>query len=145
LGCALDKERVGKWFEAARFVMVQDYFLTDTARQAHLIMPASLPFEMGGSFTNTLKQIQSFEKERSDAVEFNGFDQLNTLLSMSGMPAFEDPSQVLLEIISVLPEKEAGAEKYRFVSTDYDNAKRAFMHGCDALVKSFNEEIINQA
>ena len=61
LGCAQNKVKVSGWLSVADFVMVQDYFMTDTAKHADLILPASLPFEMGGSFTNTQKVIQEFE------------------------------------------------------------------------------------
>jgi predicted molibdopterin-dependent oxidoreductase YjgC len=61
LGCAVDPEEVKQFLGRASFKVVQEYFLTATAEQADLVLPASLPAETGGSFTNTQKMIQHFE------------------------------------------------------------------------------------
>ncbi|MCD4697261.1 MAG: FAD-dependent oxidoreductase, partial [Bacteroidales bacterium] len=61
LGCAQNKVKVAGWLSVTDFVVVQDYFMTDTAQHANLVLPSSMPFEIGGSFTNTQKMIQEFE------------------------------------------------------------------------------------
>jgi formate dehydrogenase major subunit len=139
VGCAIDATRVKAWFEKPTFIMVQDAFMTETAQMAHLVMPAGFAFETGGSFTNTSKQIQSFARERKGPLEFNSFEQINQLLKLAGSKSFEDPSDALLEMINLLPEK--GEEKmYPFRLTEYCNARRMFNHGCDALVQKFDSE-----
>ena len=39
LGCAQNKVKVSGWLSVADFVMVQDYFMTETAKHADLILP----------------------------------------------------------------------------------------------------------
>ena len=54
IGCA-STSSPAKWIKNADFVMVQDYFMTPTAAEANLVMPASFPAETGGTFTNAQK------------------------------------------------------------------------------------------
>ncbi len=76
LGCAKNKVKVAGWLSIADFVVVQDYFMTDTAQQADLILPASFPTETGGSFTNTQKVIQEFDAVLEPKIEKSTVDQL---------------------------------------------------------------------
>jgi predicted molibdopterin-dependent oxidoreductase YjgC len=76
LGCAVNREEVEAWFAKPDFVMVQDYFMTETAEKANLVLPASLPIETGGSFTNTQKRIQKFNKQIDPASEFTSPKQI---------------------------------------------------------------------
>ncbi|NTW33719.1 MAG: molybdopterin-dependent oxidoreductase, partial [Bacteroidetes bacterium] len=83
-GCAVDTKKVSEWFSKADFVVVQDYFITDTAKMANLILPASLPFESGGTYSNTQKIIQKFDKQIEGKVEINSCEQLINLLKKFG-------------------------------------------------------------
>ncbi len=56
--------------------MVQDYFMTETAKKANLVLPATFPIETSGSFTNAQKHIQVFEKQFKGKVEIENFMQL---------------------------------------------------------------------
>ncbi|HCT70469.1 MAG TPA: hypothetical protein DF409_04850, partial [Bacteroidales bacterium] len=38
-GCAINQDEVRNWFSKAGFVMVQDYFMTETAKMADLVLP----------------------------------------------------------------------------------------------------------
>ncbi len=80
LGCAIDKAQTAEWISGTTFMVVQDYFMTETAKQADLILPASFPVESGGSFTNTQKVIQEFGAEFSPAVEKTSLAQIADLL-----------------------------------------------------------------
>ncbi len=138
VGCALDKARVKGWFEKAGFVVVQDYFMTDTAQMADIILPASFPVESGGSFTNTQKVIQGFEAEFKPATEKTNLEQIADLLRAGSKEQSHDHHEVMAEIISLLPESKECV--YQFVNTAGDNPSRMFGHGCDYIVKRFDEE-----
>ncbi|MFO7828802.1 MAG: molybdopterin-dependent oxidoreductase, partial [Bacteroidales bacterium] len=69
MGCTVDKAKIQKWVADAEFILVQDYFMTETAKQADLILPATFPVESSGSFTNSQKHIQVFEKQFEGKVE----------------------------------------------------------------------------
>ncbi|OQX77086.1 MAG: hypothetical protein B6D64_08815 [Bacteroidetes bacterium 4484_276] len=141
MGCAIDKKEVEGWFDKLDFVMVQDYFITDTAKKADLIMPASLPWETGGSFTNTQKHIQKFEKQIGPAIEKTGPQQLIDLMAKFGLTGISSMEEALWEMFSLLPPpSDPETRKYHLRHTKHDNFNRMFNHGCDIVNKRFDEE-----
>ncbi len=139
LGCAIDKSTVSSWFEKASFVVVQDYFITETAQKAHLIMPASLPAESGGSYSNTQKVLQKFEATLPDKIKQNNCLQLIAILAKFGQNGLQDVVDVMMEAITLLPVN-LEESKHRFVKTTTDNYNRMFEYGCDTLVKYTEEK-----
>ncbi|MCX6243657.1 MAG: molybdopterin-dependent oxidoreductase [Bacteroidetes bacterium] len=141
VGCATS-DNVPNWISKAGFVMVQDYFMTETAAAADLILPASFPFETGGSFTNAQKVIQEFDAVMTPKVEQTNIDQLSGLLKKFGFDGLPFPKFVLMEMISLLPQRrEHGL--LEFTVTGKDDSARIFDFGCDAVVKRFEDEFSN--
>jgi formate dehydrogenase major subunit len=138
VGCAIDKTKVQKWFAESEFIMVQDYFMTETAKIANLILPAVFPLETTGSFTNTQKNIQEFEKQTSIAVEKENFEQLLTILNPFTDKKLKNIDDIRKEIYNLLPDQKEKS-KYSFVYTDKENLKKNFKYGCDFVVKYFDE------
>jgi formate dehydrogenase major subunit len=142
IGCSTDKEKVQKWFSESEFVMVQDYFLTETAKQANLILPATFPIETSGSFTNTQKNIQIFEKQFKGKVEVENFMQLVQIFNQFTEMKIDSVDEIRKEIFELL----SGADKktsYEFIYTEKDNLNKVFKHGCDFVVKYFDEYFKN--
>jgi formate dehydrogenase major subunit len=139
LGCTSNKVQVAGWLSVADFVVVQDYFMTDTARQADLVLPASFPYETGGTFTNTQKVIQHFDAAFEPASGKNTLEQLSGLMALFGIKQKSDPEDVMTEIISLLPS-DGDNNKLVFQPTKENNDCRMFAHGCDNIVKRFDEE-----
>ena len=137
-GCAIntDKCQIGNF----DFLMVQDYFLTETAKKADLILPASLPTETGGSFTNTQRVLQSFEVVFTPKVEQVNHEQLLALISKFAKCQLETLDDIFLEAASKLPKYD---KKHQFTATQEDNQFRMFNYGCDYLVKRFEEDFEN--
>ncbi len=146
VGCAEDKEAVKMMLEKAKFIMVQDYFMTLTAANADLILPASFPAETGGSYTNTQKVIQEFEASVPCRIGMNNIEQMAGLLKKFGFDGLAFPKYVLMEIITLLPKAEINnhteerTTMMKLVSTPGDDFQRIFSCGCDAVVKYFDEE-----
>lgn len=141
IGCAINRRKVTEWLEKAEFLTVQDYFLTDTAQMANLVLPASLPFETGGSFTTAQRKLQKFEKQLKSAMAKSSFDQLVLLMKEFGLNGIADKEDALNEFISLLPpatDKEKMT--YQFKITSSDNFNLLFRHGCDIVNKRFDEE-----
>ena len=139
IGCAINPIEVKHWFERVQFVMVQDFTMTETAQRADLVMPASMPWEVGGSYTNTLHHIQQIDKQIESPIQHTGFDQLVNLLKTFDVKNPETPGQTLLEAFSLLPKQDSQAT-YHFNFKEKDNANRMFEHGCDVLNKQIDKE-----
>ncbi|RPI19530.1 MAG: hypothetical protein EHM58_01600 [Ignavibacteriae bacterium] len=144
IGCAKDEEQIKKIFDNFKFVVVQDYFLTDTAISANLILPASLQFESGGSYSNTQKVIQKFDKQYKTKTGKTNCEQLNDLLKTFGHEVNAvDIDEIFCEAIVNITNGMNKTLKYSFIHTETDNPGRMFNHGCDGLVKKFEDEFKN--
>lgn len=142
LGCTADRVKVAGWLTIAEFVVVSDYFMTDTANQADLVMPASFPFESGGTFTNTQKVIQAFEAGFDAACGLSTLEQLSALMKQFEIKQKGDATTVMAEIVKLLPTGDQ-EQKLEFNMTAEINDCRMFNHGCDFIVKHFDEEFEN--
>ncbi|OGR09822.1 MAG: formate dehydrogenase subunit alpha [Deltaproteobacteria bacterium RIFOXYB2_FULL_66_7] len=87
-------------------LVVQDIFLTETARLAHVVLPAVTFAEKDGTFTNTERRVQRVRK----AVEPVGQSQPDWWITCQiaqhlGAAGFDfiHPSQVMEEIASLVP------------------------------------------
>jgi formate dehydrogenase major subunit len=141
LGCAVNRKETGKWFDTPDFIMVQDYFMTETAEKADLVLPASLPFEIGGSFTTTQKRIQKFEKQINSAIEITSPQQIIKLSGMLGVNGINDMEEALWEVFGLLPPPtDPEKRKYALHYTSHENFNRMFDHGCDIVNKRFDDE-----
>jgi len=139
VGCATDNKRIDKWFGDAEFIMVQDYFLTETAMQADLILPGTMPAETSGTFTNTLRYIQQFDKQLDSKIEKENYKQLLDILNRFNINDLSNPEEIRKEAISLLPGNQQF--EYTFEYTPENNSDfRLFNHGCDAVVKYFDDE-----
>lgn len=139
VGTALDG-KVKSWIEGAEFVMVQDYFMTETAQMADLIMPGSFPSESDGSFTNTQQILQQFEQQFEPKVERVNYQQLLDLGLKFGLNGLNSVQDVFAEFVAQLPQSE---DVYQFVYNQEDSPARFFNHGCDNLMKRFDDEFTN--
>lgn len=143
LGCALNKNEVKQWFDKLKFVVVQDLFMTETAQRADLVLPASFPWETGGSMTNSQRRIQQVEKQLEGPVAVNSFGQLTAIMKRFGLNGLNSPAGVLNEAFSLLP-KRGDFKELKFVYKDKDNANRMFDHGCDVLSKMIDKEFADK-
>ncbi len=92
--------------EKLEFLVVQDIFLTETARYATLVLPAASSFEKDGTFTNTERRVQRVRK----VIEPIGFSKpdwviLRDLLRKFRVKAdYETPENIFNEIRAVVPQ-----------------------------------------
>ena len=56
-----DLAHVRQCLAACEFLVVQEIFLSETARFAHVVLPAAAAAERAGTFTNTERRVQRFE------------------------------------------------------------------------------------
>ncbi|HUX39432.1 MAG TPA: formate dehydrogenase subunit alpha [Rectinemataceae bacterium] len=101
-----DTNHVRKALASVEFLAVQDIFLTETARFAKVLLPASSYAEKDGTFTNTERRCQRVRK----AVECPGearedwriIGELASRCGYNGMN-YDDPSEILDEAASLTP------------------------------------------
>ena len=78
-----NRTRVENALQKLDFLMVQDLFLTDTAKLAHIVLPAATGAEKSGSFTTVDNRVQCFNAAVKPAGEARSdADILTTLHSM---------------------------------------------------------------
>ncbi|HLO91059.1 MAG TPA: molybdopterin-dependent oxidoreductase [Lentimicrobium sp.] len=135
VGCANDQEDVRNLLSKSRFIAVQDYFMTPTAELANLILPASLPFESGGTFTNSQRVIQKVSKKLDCPLQYPSWKQLEEILSRNGYDRYETIDDITFEIASLLP-KFCTSSKLLFRINVDDNYNPLFKAGCDALMNT---------
>ena len=87
------------------FLVVQDLFLTETARYAHVILPALSFAEKAGTFTNTERRVQvsrqAMPPVKGCMEEWKVFCEIAT---RAGYPmSYESPEEILDEINEVTP------------------------------------------
>jgi predicted molibdopterin-dependent oxidoreductase YjgC len=91
--------------EKLRLLVVQDLFMTETAKMAHVVLPASSFVEKGGTFTNLERRIQKLTPLRPPLAQskpdFEIFLQLASLLESP--LAGKTPEAIFEEIGSLLP------------------------------------------
>ena len=97
-------QRVKESLEKAEFIVVQDMFLSETARFAHVIFPAASFAEKEGTFTNTEKRIQrvnkAIEPVGSSRPDWQIICDLAKKLGSRGFD-FNNSEEIMSEISSV--------------------------------------------
>jgi len=106
---------------------------------ADLVLPATFPWESGGSFTNSLRKVQQIQKQIDSPAERNGFEQLRDLLAYFNLNTTPAPADALNEAVSLMPRR-GDFKDLRFEYKEKDNFNRQFDHGCDSLNKLVDEE-----
>ena len=144
VGCSKDKDFAKTLLKKNGFIMVQDYFLTETAKHADLILPASYPIENGGSYSNTQKFIVNFDSAVNSKIEKKNYEQIIDIMDTLGIKCRVDLTHnITLEIASLLADSGKTEKDFQLIQTTEDNSNRMFNYGCDYLVKRFEENFHN--
>ena len=100
-----DIAHVGESLRRLDFLVVQDIFLTETAKLAHVVLPAACFAEVDGTFTNTERKVQRIRK----AVEPPGaaradWEIVAELAGRLGQPmSYAGAEAIMAEIARVTP------------------------------------------
>lgn len=137
IGTAKNKADVNTWFQNHKFMLVQESFMTETAKQADLILPASFPIESAGSFTNTQRVIQQFDQQMEAPFKTN-FEQLSCIGAHFGLKEYKTVNDIFMEMISQLPAQNDTV--FEFKISDDDSKQSKFNYGADYLMMRFDKE-----
>jgi len=105
LSTSSDPEQLRKALEGLRFLVVQDLFLTETAKMAHVVLPACSFVEKGGTFTNLERRVQRLNPFRPPLHQSKSdFEIFLRLLKLLECPVEgETPEAVFEEITKTIP------------------------------------------
>lgn len=95
-----------KALDKADFVVVQDLFLTDTAKAADVVLPGASYAEKDGTFTNTERRVQRVRKAVNPPGEAKPDWQIFCELSqrMGYEMKYDTPEDIFNEVRSLLPQ-----------------------------------------
>lgn len=99
-----DTKHVAAGLAAMECVIVQDLFLNETANYAHVFLPGSTFLEKNGTFTNAERRIQRVRKVMEPRNGMGDWEvTLGFAKAMGYEMHYEDPSQIMDEIASLIP------------------------------------------
>jgi predicted molibdopterin-dependent oxidoreductase YjgC len=100
-----DLNHAQKSLEKLDLLVVQDIFLTETAKLAHVVLPSASFAEKEGTFTNTERKVQRIHKAVEPPGEAREDRQIIAdLAGLMGYPmSYESPQTIMEEIARVTP------------------------------------------
>jgi len=100
-----DLNHVEKALASLDFLVVQDIFMTETARMADVVLPAACFAEKDGTFTNTERRVQRVRKAVDPPGEAREDWRIIADISAAmGFPmAYENAEEIMAEIARVTP------------------------------------------
>ncbi|MBL8729825.1 MAG: formate dehydrogenase subunit alpha [Planctomycetes bacterium] len=111
-----DTKHVQKALESLECLIVQDIFLCETAKYAHVLLPGSSFLEKDGTFTNAERRISRVRKVMPPLAGMADWEVTVALSRALGYPMhYDHPSQVMDEIALLTPT---------FTGVSYDKIDR---------------------
>ncbi len=100
-----DLKHVEEAMESLDLLIVQDIFMTETARLATVVLPGASFIEKDGTFTNTERRVQRIREAIKPVGDSKpDWEILRELTKAMGYPAdYESPGDVMEEIRSLVP------------------------------------------
>ncbi len=99
-----DTKHVSAGLAAMDLVIVQDLFLNETARFAHVFLPGCTFLEKDGTFTNAERRIQLVRKVMAPKNVYGDWEVTQLLANAMGMEwSYTHPSQIMDEIAALTP------------------------------------------
>jgi formate dehydrogenase major subunit len=99
-----DIKHVHAALRAMECVIVQDIFLNETAKFAHVFLPGSSFLEKNGTFTNAERRISPVRKVMSPLAGFQDWEVTQMLANAMGYPMnYSHPSEIMDEIAQLTP------------------------------------------
>ena len=99
-----DTRHVSHALESLECLVVQDIFLNETAKYAHVLLPGSSFLEKDGTFTNAERRISRVRKVMPPLAGYADWQVTLELAKALGYPMhYEHPSQIMDEIAALTP------------------------------------------
>ncbi len=99
-----DTQHVTAGLQAMECIVVQDLFLNETAKYAHVFLPGSSFLEKDGTFTNAERRINRVRKVMSPLGGLADWEATAALSNALGFPMnYSHPGEIMDEIASLTP------------------------------------------
>ena len=99
-----DTKHVTAGLRAMECVVIQDLFLNETAKYAHVFLPGSSFLEKDGTFTNAERRINRVRRVMSPQGGLADWEATIALSNALGFPmSYRDPSEIMDEIARLTP------------------------------------------
>ena len=99
-----DSRHVSNALSSMECVVVQDLFLNETARYAHVFLPGSTFLEKDGTFTNAERRISRVRKVMAPKAGLADWEVTAALSNALGYPMhYRHPSEIMDEIAALTP------------------------------------------
>jgi formate dehydrogenase major subunit len=97
-------QHVANGLMAMECLVVQDLFLNETAKYAHVFLPGSSFLEKDGTFTNAERRISRVRKVMPPKTGYSDWQVTQLLANALGYPMnYSHPSEIMAEIASLTP------------------------------------------
>jgi formate dehydrogenase major subunit len=102
-----DTQHVLHALKSMECIIVQDIFLNETAKFAHVFLPGSSFLEKNGTFTNAERRISPVRKVMTPLGGLEDWEVTQALSNALGYPMnYSHPSEIMAEIASLTPQFE---------------------------------------
>lgn len=99
-----DTQHVTAALSALDCLIVQDIFLNETAKYAHVLLPGSTFLEKNGTFTNAERRISPVRKVMQPVAGLEDWEVTCALSNALGYPMhYEHPREIMAEIAALTP------------------------------------------
>ena len=99
-----DTQHVASALSAMECIVVQDLFLNETAKYAHVFLPGSSFLEKDGTFTNAERRISRVTKVMPAKAGYSDWEVTQLLANALGYPMnYKHPSEIMDEIAALTP------------------------------------------
>ena len=99
-----DTQHVAHALEAMECIVVQDLFLNETAKYAHVFLPGSSFLEKDGTFTNAERRISRVTKVMPPKAKYADWEVTMLLSNALGYPMnYRHPKEIMAEIAALTP------------------------------------------
>ncbi len=99
-----NSQHVAKALMAMECIIVQDIFLNETARYAHVFLPGSSFLEKDGTFTNAERRLSRVRRVMAPLAGYADWEVTQMLAKALGLPMhYQHPSEIMEEIAALTP------------------------------------------
>ena len=107
-------EDIANQVDKADFSLLQTAYLSEDSDRYDVILPANLPEEVSGTYTDTAKVPHQYVAEKESVLECNNLQQLARLASLWGSSFLQTFDEIFLEYISFMEAGCHSSERHFF-------------------------------